>query len=56
MHVFAIMGKTHPRNGPRTCMDLEAAANIGEALSGLAIMFTLLFLSLIHISEPTRPY
>ena len=24
-------------------MDLEAAANIGEALSGLAIMFTLLF-------------
>ena len=24
-------------------MDLEAAANLGEALSGLAIMFTLLF-------------
>ena len=24
-------------------MNLEAAANIGEALSGLAIMFTLLF-------------
>ena len=37
------MGKAHPRGGPRACMDLEAAANVGEALSGLAIMFTLLF-------------
>ena len=41
--VSSIMGKAHARGGPRACMDLEAAANIGEALSGLAIMFTLLF-------------
>lgn len=37
------MRKAHARDGPRACMDLESAANIGEALSGLAIMFTLLF-------------
>ena len=30
-------------------MDIETAANIGEAVSGIAILFTLLFLSLIHI-------
>ena len=43
MLVFSFLGKTHAKNGSPVCMDLESAANIGEALSGLAIMFTLLF-------------
>mgnify|MGYP005730707687 CR=1 FL=1 len=32
-------------------MDIETAANIGEAVSGIAILFTLLFSCLLYTSD-----